>query len=94
MQVKTNYTRQYGVEPMKEKELQTEPAVSKDLFTGELLTLEEVAHLLKISRKTLYAWKAKGKIRFVKVAGTITRIPRAALADLITHDTRDTVPLS
>ena len=56
------------------------------LFTGELLTLAEVAKLLKVSRKTLYAWKAKGKIRFVKVAGVLIRIPRADLTALITRD--------
>lgn len=55
------------------------------LFTGELLTLAEVAKILKVSRKTLYAWKAQGKIRFVKIAGSLIRIPRADLTALVTR---------
>jgi len=62
------------------------PSPADTLFTGELLTLAEVAKILKVSRKTLYAWKAQGKIRFVKVAGVLIRIPRADLAALITRN--------
>ena len=54
------------------------------LFNGELLTLQEAATLLKVTRKTLYAWKRAGKIRTVKIAGSLVRIPRADLANLIT----------
>ena len=57
-----------------------------NVFPGELLTLAEVAKILKVSRKTLYAWKAQGKIRFVKIAGSLIRIPRADLTALITRD--------
>jgi len=63
-----------------------------NVFPGELLTLAEVAKLLKVSRKTLYAWKAQGKIRFVKIAGCLIRIPKAELAALITRTT--TPPLA
>lgn len=50
---------------------------------GELLTLAEVAQILKVSRKTLYTWKDAGKLRFVKI-GSLVRITRADLAALIT----------
>lgn len=53
-------------------------------FPGELLTLAEVAKILKVSRKTLYTWKAQQKIRFVKVAGSLIRVPKAELAELVT----------
>jgi len=68
------------------------PSPADTLFTGELLTLAEVAKILKVSRKTLYAWKAQGKIRFVKVAGSLIRIPRTDLAALITRDDDGATP--
>lgn len=52
-------------------------------FNGELLTLAEAAALLKVTRKTLYKWKNDGKIRTVKIAGSLIRIPAADLAALI-----------
>ena len=63
-----------------------------DVFTGDLLTLAEVAKILKVSRKTLYAWKGQGKIRFVKIAGTLIRIPRADMTALITRDDNNDAP--
>lgn len=61
----------------------TATAATINPIPGELLTLAEVAAILKVSRKTLYAWKAQGKIRFVKVAGCLIRIPRTELAAFI-----------
>lgn len=55
------------------------------IFNGELLTMAEAAALLKVTRKTLYAWKRTGRIRTVKVAGSLVRIPAADLAALITR---------
>jgi excisionase family DNA binding protein len=47
--------------------------------------MAEAAAILKITRKALYDWKRKGKIRTVKVAGSLVRIPAADLAALITR---------
>ena len=55
------------------------------IFNGELLTMAEAAALLKVTRKTLYAWKRTGRIRTVKVAGSLVRVPAADLAALITR---------
>lgn len=55
------------------------------IFNGELLTMAEAAALLKVTPKTLYAWKRTGRIRTVKVAGSLVRIPAADLAALITR---------
>ena len=57
-----------------------------NLFAGELLTLDEVSKILKVSRKTLYAWKAQGKIRFLKIAGTLVRIQRSDLTAIVTRN--------
>jgi len=71
---------------MQNNDAQAATACNPDpLFTGELLTLAEVAKILKVSRKTLYSWKGQGKIRFVKIAGSLIRIPRADLTALITR---------
>ena len=51
---------------------------------GELLTLAEVAKILKVSRKTLYTWKEQGKIRFVKIGGRLNRVFKNELTELIT----------
>ena len=61
-------------------------ATPDNALAGELLTLHEVAKILKVSRKTLYAWKAAGKIRFCKICGSLIRIPRADLTALITRE--------
>lgn len=55
------------------------------LYNCELMTIAEAAAFLKVSRKTLYAWKRAGKIRTVKVAGSLVRIPAADLAALISR---------
>lgn len=55
------------------------------IFNGELLTMAEAAALLKVTRKTLYAWKRTGRIRTVKVAGSLVRVPAGDLAALITR---------
>lgn len=58
---------------------------NQNFLDGELLTMAEAAAKLKITRKALYDWKRKGKIRTVKVAGSLVRIPAADLAALITR---------
>lgn len=55
------------------------------IFNGELLTMAEAAALLKVTRKTLYVWKRTSRIRTVKVAGSLVRVPAADLAALITR---------
>lgn len=55
------------------------------ILNSELLTMAEAAALLKVTRKTLYAWKRTGRIRTVKVAGSLVRVPAADLAALITR---------
>lgn len=66
-----------------EKEIDT--MQENSIFNGELLTMAEAAALLKVTCKTLYAWKRTGKIRTVKVAGSLVRVPAADLAALITR---------
>lgn len=56
---------------------------AQSIFNGELLTMAEAAAVLKVTRKTLYAWKKAGRIRTVKVAGSLVRVPAADLAALI-----------
>ena len=43
------------------------------LFAGkkDLLTAEELSHILRPRPKTLYAWAAKGKIPYVRIEGMI-----------------------
>lgn len=53
------------------------------IFNGELLTVAEAAAKFKVTRKTLYDWRKKGKIRTVKIAGSLVRIPAADLLALI-----------
>ena len=48
----------------------------------QLYTIEEVAHLLKVSRKTLYAWMNTGRLAFV-VVGDRRRITESALNSFI-----------
>lgn len=44
----------------------------------ELLTIEEVAEKLKVSKRTVYEWIRSGRLEAVK-AGSLWRIPTEAL---------------
>lgn len=44
----------------------------------ELLTIEEAAKKLKVSKRTVYEWIRTGKLEAVK-AGTLWRIPEEAM---------------
>ena len=48
----------------------------------QLYTIEEVSKLLKVSRKTLYAWMHAGELPYV-VVGDRRRITQSALNALI-----------
>lgn len=55
----------------------------------ELFTPQEIATMLKVPRKTVYAWLHQGKLKGVK-AGDLWRIPRESLeAFLKEPDTRE-----
>lgn len=51
----------------------------------ELVTIRKAMELTKVSRGTIYKWRADGKIRFVRTAGGAVRIYA---------DTLFTVPLA
>ena len=48
----------------------------------ELLTVENAARALQISRSTLYSWIAEGLVPIFRLHG-VTRIPRSVLIALI-----------
>jgi excisionase family DNA binding protein len=49
----------------------------------EMLTVKEVAAILRVGRNQLYQVVARGEVRAVRIGRTI-RIPRTALLDLLT----------
>jgi excisionase family DNA binding protein len=73
------------IENLNNEKENNEMQTQNSIFDGELLTMAEAAAILKITRKALYDWKRKGKIRTVKVAGSLVRVPAADLAALITR---------
>lgn len=73
------------IENLNNEKESNEMQTQNSIFDSELLTMAEAAAILKITRKALYDWKRKGKIRTVKVAGSLVRIPAADLAALITR---------
>lgn len=65
-----------------------------DLTTTEVLTIEEVAALLRISRNAAYAaarqWRATGGetgLPCIEIGRTL-RVPRTGLDKLLGHDSR------
>lgn len=52
----------------------------------EMLTPEEVARKLKVSRRTIYLWLRQGRLKGVKV-GDLWRIPESALREFIEEGT-------
>jgi len=55
----------------------------------EMLTPEEVARKLKVSRRTIYLWLRQGRLKGVKV-GDLWRIPESALREFIEGGTEKT----
>jgi excisionase family DNA binding protein len=50
----------------------------------EMLTVKEVAVILRVGRNQLYRAVARGEVRAVRIGRTI-RIPKTALLDLLTR---------
>jgi len=50
----------------------------------EMLTVKEVAAILRVGRNQLYQAVARGEVRAVRIGRTI-RIPKPALLDLLTN---------
>jgi excisionase family DNA binding protein len=48
----------------------------------EMYTPEELANLLKISRRTVYLWLREGRIKGIKV-GDLWRIPKESLGEFL-----------
>lgn len=55
-----------------------------------LLTVEEAAHMLGISPKTLYVWSSRGKIQKVKIGKTL-RFRHSTLMKLLDDSTIEAV---
>lgn len=53
------------------------PAV--DTASGELLTVPDVARLLRVAESTVRKWAASGRIPFMELPGGEYRIPRTEL---------------
>ena len=41
---------------------------------GELVTIQEASRMVKVSRRTIYNWLTKEKLRFIRTAGGSVRI--------------------
>lgn len=50
---------------------------------NEVLTPQEVTQVFKISRRTLWAWDAKGLLRPIKINRRVIRYRKADVAALI-----------
>jgi len=64
---------------------ETENATSAEAETAAILneklyTIKEVAALIGVAKKTVYLWKDSGKIKAVKIAGSVVRVPASELA--------------
>lgn len=55
----------------------------------ELLRVEDAARLLQVGRSTVYEWITEGLVPTFRLHG-VTRIPRAALMELIDDRVRST----
>ncbi len=53
----------------------------------QLLTIEDVAEMLKVSKRTVYEWIRAGKLEAVK-AGSLWRISEEALQDFLVKGSR------
>ena len=54
----------------------------------KVYTLDEVADILKVTRRTLYTWISAGKLKAVKI-GKYWRVSEQALREFTTKGTED-----
>jgi excisionase family DNA binding protein len=51
------------------------------------VTISEAAELLRVSRRTVFRWMARGKVNVFRPSGGTTRIPRSELKRFIEENT-------
>ena len=56
----------------------------KDMERETLLTPEEAAERLNVSPRTIREWLRTGRLRGVKVAGHLLRVPESAISEALT----------
>lgn len=57
-----------------------------------LLRVKEAAHLLQVSKWTIYRWIDEGRLEATKIGGGSLRIFRRSVADLIEENRTDARP--
>ena len=58
-----------------------------DLLQTKLLTPDELAERLRVSRWTIYAWISEGRIRGIKIGGGgLVRIPKSEIEKLLIEE--------
>lgn len=56
-------------------------------MTDELLNTKQVCEILKINRRTLFNWRIKGKLPFVKLSKRTIRFRKSDILNLIINNT-------
>lgn len=74
------------LEPMTARTRVTENGNS--ILDCKFLTMRQAAELFHVSRKTIYDWRRKGRLRTVRIAGTVERILESDLAAVVKSDAR------
>ena len=64
--------------------------VPEERFESRLLTPQQFADRLSISRWTVYAWIAEGRIKSVKL-GRLVRIPDSEVSRIIQEGSREAI---
>lgn len=54
-------------------------------YLGHLYSANEVAKMLNIEMVTCYKWLGEGKIRAMKLAGSLWRVREADLREFVEH---------
>jgi len=61
-----------------------------EILREQLLSPKEFAHRLSISRWTIYAWVAEGRIKSVKL-GRLVRIPESEVERIVQEGAQEAV---
>lgn len=64
--------------------------VQEERFESRLLTPQQFADRLSISRWTVYAWIAEGRIKSVKL-GRLVRIPDSEVSRIVQEGSREAI---
>jgi len=70
-----------------------DPEDTAAILKEKLYTIKEVAKMIGVAKKTVYIWKDEGRLKTVRIAGSVIRVTATELADFMSGRDTDRKPV-